>query len=354
MTTSTSGPNEENAPSERRAQRSPWHHHVMAWGLGLIFGTVRVVPGWLAYGVADLITPLIVLVSRAEQLILRPRTRGLLRNQRIVFRDQLTPQHRRKLYFGWARHMAWLFVDFCRMPRITRDNVEQYFDLSEFPPLLEILERKEGTIFVTGHIGCFELCGHLAGVYGYPLRSVMRPIPLKPVDDLIGRIRRHAGQLPLSKVGVVRPLKRALEENLPVGIVGDENTKSRAIHAPFLGTAAATTRTPALLHRWTKAPIVVVTCERLGRERYKIRVWDVIEHDATDDEAADHQRTTRRINDGLTRAILESPKQWFWETRRFRSRPKGEVRGDDRLPPPLAVEDGGLTAEERQEALARL
>lgn len=315
---------------------------------------MRRAPAWLAYGLADIATPFIVMVSVFEQKIARPKTRGVYRNQRIVFRDQLTPRLRRRLYWQWARHMGWLFVDFCRMPRITRANVERYFDLTEFPPLLRLLEAERGVIFVTGHIGCFELCGHLGGVYDYPLRSVMRPIPMRPVNDLIASIRRHAGQLPMSKFGVVWPLKKALERSLPVGLVADENTKQRAIFAPFLGTAAATSSTPALLHRWTRAPLVVVTCMRESRERYKIRVWDIIENEPTDDEEADLEATTRRINAGLTQAIVEYPEQWFWESRRFRTRPEGEVLLPEGLPPLPSPDAGGLTAEQRAAALARL
>lgn len=328
----------------------------MAWCLSVLFGIARRSPAWLAYGLADLATPFVVLGSVLEQKIFRPQTRGVYRNQKIVYRDELTPRLRRRLYWGWARHMAWLFVDFCRMPRITRENVEKYYDLSEFPPILELLEKREPAIFVTGHIGCFELCGHLGGVFGSPLRSVMNPIPVKPIHDLIASIRQHAGQLPLSKFGVVWPLKKALERNLPIGIVADENTKKRGIQVPFLGTMASTSQTPALLHRWTQAPLVVVTCMREGRERYKIRLWDVVEHTPTDDEAADLEATTRRINDGLTQAILEYPTQWFWESRRFRSRPENEApQESDSLPPPLPSEaPGALSAEQRRASLARL
>ena len=42
---------------------------------------------------------------------------------------------------------------------------------------------------------------------------------------------------------------------------------------------------------------------------------------------------TTRINRALGRGIAEAPEQWFWQSRRFRHRPPGEVPGPDGLPP---------------------
>jgi hypothetical protein len=39
------------------------------------------------------------------------------------------------------------------------------------------------------------------------------------------------------------------------------------------------------------------------------------------------------MNDALSTAIRQYPEQWFWDSRRFRVRPKDEVLGADGLPP---------------------
>ncbi len=43
------------------------------------------------------------------------------------------------------------------------------------------------------------------------------------------------------------------------------------------------------------------------------------------------------INEALSSAILSRPEQWLWGSRRFFTRPPGEVPGPDGLPPPAAA-----------------
>jgi lauroyl/myristoyl acyltransferase len=67
--------------------------------------------------------------------------------------------------------------------------------------------------------------------------------------------------------------------------------------------------------------------------RYRLRIYDVIDVEPTGDRDRDLVAITTRINDGLTQAVVEAPEQWFWQGRRFRHRPPGEVPGPDGLPP---------------------
>jgi lauroyl/myristoyl acyltransferase len=124
-----------------------------------------------------------------------------------------------------------------------------------------------------------------------------------------------------------------LQDKQVIGLLADGGGKHSAVVAPFLGVATRTVATPALMHLATGAPIAVVAVLRTGRMRYRLRVYDVIEDGDTGDRERDLAAITARVNTALGRAIQEAPAQWFWQSRRFRHRPAGELPGPDGLPP---------------------
>jgi KDO2-lipid IV(A) lauroyltransferase len=320
-----------DAPSPLRASE-----RLAVGALAIGMAALRGGPSFLVYGLADLLVPMVALFAWRHERRVRRQGRGMLRNQRIVFRDGLTRRRSRRLLFAWARHMTHLVVDFCRIPRIDRDNLDRLAEVGDLERLRPLVAGGRGLICVTGHIGVWELCGHLASLKGFAVTAVSRPASSRPLESLLTSVRTSGGQKVLSKWGVLWSLKKALDRGEALGIVADEDTAEQAIFAPFLGTLAATTPTPAALHRGTGVPIAVLACHRVARGRYELRVWDVIRLPRTPDREADLLAITGQVNAALSRAILHAPEQWIWGSRRFRTRPPGEVPGPDGLPPVAA------------------
>jgi KDO2-lipid IV(A) lauroyltransferase len=262
--------------------------------------------------------------------------RGLFRNQRIVFRERLGPRDSWRLLFAWARHMTYLFVDFCRMPRLRPDDVDRYVDMRAFDELIPLAEQGRGLICVSGHLGVFELCAYLPSLRGHPMTVVMRPTGISSVDAVLTSIRSAGGTRVVSKRGILLPLKRALDRGGIVGMLADEDARERPVFVPFLGTLAATTPSVAFLQRITGATIVVASVERVARERYRTHVWRVIPCPPAGDPEQAEREVTAAVSEALSRAILAHPEQWFWGSRRFQTRPPGERPGPDGLPPRAA------------------
>ena len=72
--------------------------------------------------------------------------------------------------------------------------------------------------------------------------------------------------------------------------------------------------------------------QRVGRERFKIHLWDVIRHDPRRPRDEENLRVTAAIAAALERALRAYPEQWLWALRRWETRPVGEVPGPDGLP----------------------
>jgi KDO2-lipid IV(A) lauroyltransferase len=322
-------------PARKRSRtiRDRWWHRALASAFLGLCSAFAWMPSFLAYGLADLMAvpwALFWLVSDPRGR----RSRGYHRNLRIVFREGgPMPRPPRGHLWRWSRHMAWLFVDFCRMRRLNKANLARHVDMAEVPQLQALMAEGKGVIVATGHIGMWDVLGHAAGLVGVPLTSVYRPSYVPALDRAIEKLRSGTGQALLLREGAMVPLKQALAEGQMLGLLVDGGGKGSRTFAPFLGTAAATTPSPALLHLVSGAPVAVITCERKGRLRFRVRVWDIVRDGRTGDRRADQQAITARLNRALSAAILAAPEQWFWQNNRFRHRPPGEVPGPDGLPP---------------------
>ncbi|HLQ36787.1 MAG TPA: lysophospholipid acyltransferase family protein [Planctomycetota bacterium] len=326
---------EDAAPATGdRARREPFWSRGAAAVLAASFWTLGALPPWLAYALADLCaTPWALYWSITDRR--GQRSKGYWRNVAIAFRPgaPLGATRPRWHLWRWSRHLAWLAVDFCRLRQITRDNLEQVCDLSEYPRLRTLYDKQQGIIFATGHVGLWDVAGWAAGLLGMAITSVYRPSPVPSIDRVIAQLRTGTGQTVVAKHNVIGTLKKVLAQHEVIGLLCDSGYKKNDVFAPFLGVEVATVATPALLHLATRAPIAVVTVARTGRWRFHLHVWDIIEHPPSGDRKADVLAITTRINQGLGRGVVAAPAQWFWQSRRFRHRPAGEVSGPDGLPP---------------------
>ena len=324
---------DDQQDQRERTREALWQRLVVGAFAAFIWA-VGAIPTWLAYAFADAMAVPWYLWWRCSDPRGR-RSKGYWRNVAIVFREgaPLGPVRPRRHLWRWSRHIAWLMVDFCRMRRIDAANLRQHCDLTEYDRIAGAYAEGNGLIFATGHVGVWDVGGYGAGLLGLPINSVFRPSPLPALNRLIERLRTGSGQSVFARKNVMWTLKKVLADKHVVAIMSDGGGKHSSVVAPFLGTPARTVATPAVLHLLTGAPIAVVAMLRTGRMRYRLHVFDVIKNASTGDRERDLIDITTRVNAGLSQAVALAPEQWFWQSRRFRHRPPGEVAGPDGLPP---------------------
>ena len=313
-------------------------HRAIGWALAATTTVLRASPDWLAYAFADALVPILVLVTWMTRKKSTRKRRGFYHNTRVVYREGLRPAARRRLLWRWARHVTHLGVDTCKMPSITTANMHEFCDLEDMRVVERCMAAGKGIVGVTAHVGVYEYSSHLFCLNGIPMTSIYRKSPIVPVTDVINRIRASGGQKLTAREGALREMFRAIRAKEAVGIVADVSSKESEVFVPFLGTNAATNSSAGLLALRTGAPILIATTHRVRRRKYRFHVWDEFFVEPGGDRDADLRSIARRINDALSRAVRTYPEQWFWDSRRFRNRPDGEVIGPDGLPPQVAPE----------------
>jgi KDO2-lipid IV(A) lauroyltransferase len=181
-----------------------------------------------------------------------------------------------------------------------------------------------GILFLTPHLGCFELAGHYCAHTGEgPLIALYRPPRYRALEPLMqaGRVRGPMKTAPADLAGVKQLLK-ALRAHGRVGILPDQAPAAgQGVWADFFGRPAWTMTLGARLAQVRDVRMIYVWVERLPRGR------GYVVHYSPPAEAFEGDLAARcaAMNREIERLVRQCPQQYLWGYNRYKS-PRG-MRG---------------------------
>ncbi len=259
-------------------------------------------------------------------LLLRPRLRRTaMFNLRLAFPEWSDAQ-RRAVIRKTVRHIGRMAAEFALFPRWTRGNVECVVVLDGHENFLAGKSRGKGVLFLTGHIGAWEVSSFAHALYGFPLHYMARPLDNARVDALINRYRCLSGNRPIFKNEAAREMLKALRGAGTIGILADHNTlPEEGVFVDFFGKAACATTGIARAALHTDAAVVPVYAYwDDALRKYRLRFEPPAELVRTGDRERDVLENTQRFAKILEGIIRNHPDQWVWVHARWKTRPQGE------------------------------
>ncbi len=186
--------------------------------------------------------------------------------------------------------------------------------------LLAQAARGGPAIFVSGHIGNWEMLPAATAAYGMPLSSVYRPGANPALDEVVLALRRGAigENLPMfpkgskgARAAVVHMARKGY-----LGMLVDQKMND-GIEARLFGLKAMTAPAAAALAVRFGCPVIPGRVQRIGPARFRMVCDPPLTPPSTGDQQADVAALTQTINDHLERWIRERPHEWLWLHRRF-------------------------------------
>ena len=187
-----------------------------------------------------------------------------------------------------------------------------------FERVKRIHDETGGCIFVTPHLGNWELLPDVAATVGVPLVVVARPLDNRYLERWLAKSRRASGQTFLAKRNALLALQHHLARGTSLGLLADQLTH-RGVAVPFFGRPAPTTPIPALLAVQHGRPIVVVACIRTGTLRFSGHLGEPIWPGPHDSEKAEVIRLTTAMNRAMEDVIRHHPEQYLRIHNRWKS-----------------------------------
>lgn len=184
----------------------------------------------------------------------------------------------------------------------------------------------KGVIFMTPHLGCFELAGQWLGKH-LPVTVLYRRPKLAWIEPLLtlGRARGNVKLAAADSAGV-RKLFKALKQGEAVGILPDQvPSAGEGEWADFFGRPAYTMTLAMRLAQSSGAPVVLGYARRLpGGAGYRLEGFRLPDPLPGETPAA-------RMNRGIELMVRRAPGQYLWSYNRYK------VPGGVAPPPARAV-----------------
>lgn len=184
------------------------------------------------------------------------------------------------------------------------------------------LQRGKGVVFVTGHVGNWELLARYVALENYPAAVIGKEMSDPRTTSLVERFRA-SGKLRViwrGAQGAAKDMLRALKGNSILGILIDQDTKVQSVWVPFFGKLAKTPRAAADLALRTGAVPMLGFCTRVGPLHYRITMQEMA-LPAVEGEAAVRELTAA-LTLGIETHIRMHPEQWVWIHQRWKSPPE--------------------------------
>jgi Kdo2-lipid IVA lauroyltransferase/acyltransferase len=292
-----------------------WLQYAVAWTSLKALGALRrPASRWLAAGAAQLLLSAMPKLRKTAEF-----------NLKLAF-PEWTDAQRRVTITKMARNLGWMAAEFAHLPKYTKDNIDSVVVLDGHENFLAAHRRGKGVLYLTGHIGAWELSSYAHALYGFPLHYLARPLDNRPLDALVNRYRGLSGNKPIFKNESARTVLRVIKEGGTVGILADQNTMpDEGVFVNFFGTPACTTTGIARLALHTDAAVVPGYVYWDGNLlKYRLRFDPPVELIRTGNTDRDVMENTQRFAKVIEQVIRKYPEQWVWIHARWKNRPNGQ------------------------------
>ncbi|HEV8255036.1 MAG TPA: tetraacyldisaccharide 4'-kinase [Vicinamibacteria bacterium] len=225
-------------------------------------------------------------------------------------------------------HFGQVLVDLFWLAGRRREEVESLVEVEGREHVEAAMAAGRGALLVTAHIGNWELHGLAHGWTFGPIGVVARPLDNPLLDRRLCALRTAGGNAVIYKQHALAQILRTLRRGGGVAILIDQNVQEKdGIFVEFFGRPAATTTVAAAVAVKTRCALVPCHTELRRDGRYRV----VYDPPLLPRPAAERGAEILRLTQELTRAIegwvRETPSQWLWVHRRWKTRPPAAVPG---------------------------
>jgi len=179
----------------------------------------------------------------------------------------------------------------------------------------QALAEKRGILYLTPHLGCFEITARALLKYG-PITVMYRPPRYAALEPAMEQARNMSGlrAVPANMQGV-REFVRALKRGEAVGMLPDQVPSSGdGVWAPFFGRSALTMTLAGKLALQTGVAVILTAGERLPRgEGWRIHYLRL------PDPPSDPNELANQLNQAMETLIRRFPEQYIWSYNRYKT-----------------------------------
>lgn len=232
-----------------------------------------------------------------------------------------TPQERWQIIRKLFEHFGQMAVETLRGGHLPDAYFEEHIQVHQLEVFHRAFEKNKGVIFLTAHLGNWELLQFYSGHHGKPIHVLAQEQKHSKLNDFLTHLRQSRGKTIAVSTGMggLRDFVRALRQNGALGLLGDRAAgKHEGIILPFF-EKKTTVPTGAFDLAWrTEAELVPCFMLRGTEREYDLFFETPIEMDRTLPQEEAVKKAAEQYLRILENYIRRYPDQWHWFTKRWK------------------------------------
>ena len=204
------------------------------------------------------------------------------------------------------KHHTILIIEFLRQRNINLNKIKIHID----EETKGILSSNTGQIFMTAHIGNWEMCIPILNQFR-KVAAVVRIQNNSGGDKFIQEARQFDNTTLISMRGSKKEMMKSLHNGKILALASDQNAKEKGTKISFFGKETSVPNGAAYFHYKTKYPIIIGFCI-LNKDysyEFKLRTLDPISNDDIENLCIDVNTKYSLL---LEEEIKKYPEQYFW------------------------------------------
>ena len=204
------------------------------------------------------------------------------------------------------KHHTILIIEFLRQRNINLNKIKIHID----EETKGILSSNTGQIFMTAHIGNWEMCIPILNQFR-KVAAVVRIQNNSGGDKFIQEARQFDNTTLIPMRGSKKEMMKSLLNGKILALASDQNAKEKGTKISFFGKETSVPNGAAYFHYKTKCPIIIGFCI-LNKDysyEFKLRTLDPISNDNIENLCIDVNTKYSLL---LEEEIKKYPEQYFW------------------------------------------
>jgi KDO2-lipid IV(A) lauroyltransferase len=207
-----------------------------------------------------------------------------------------------------------------------KDSFDKFRVVNGFEIAEQALVRGKGILFLTAHLGTFELAGTEMALRGLNPLIIGKPLKDPRLTRLLWEQRSKMGASAIVRGQESLRLLKTLKSGGSIGLLIDQDTKVKSVFVNFFGIPCATPIGATVLALKTGAAVIPAFYHLRDDGMQELNIYPEVELVRTGNEEEDIRINTQKFNDVIEAEIRKYPSQWLWMHERWKTQPGEEIK----------------------------
>ena len=213
------------------------------------------------------------------------------------------------------------FCELLSFSKLSKDKVLDLVEAEGLEYLDQALSEGNGILYLTAHLGNWELMGAYLSCKGYPINVIARRVYDDRLNEILVGLRKSKGVKTILRDESPKGILRSLKQKEVIGILIDQDTsRVQGVFVDFFGRLAYT---PVGIATLAKRENVVVLPGFIVRKDRKHCVYinkpvKLIKKENREEEVRENTQKLTKIIESWIRSY---PQQWVWMHKRWKRKP---------------------------------